>query len=372
MTARQPFAERGGAVRGLLDLATGCYPPFLFGGSIGRMLPVFHFHDVTRDAFERQLQYLTDNGYRTVTTDEISRLVVSAIDPGPRAVALTFDDAWRSVWTVAMPLLRRAGLRATVFAIPGRVSDAATVRPTIDDNVAGDSADAGSPFATWPELRAMHRSGVIDVQSHTCTHAMIFSDDRLGDFVTPAYAQLPMLNRPMIGVNGAISFVEPDALGTPLYTGRSRMSDARRFLPDSGAAETCREHVARHGGAAFFARPGWRRELEALSEPRRGVFEDDETRTKWIQSELVNGRELLNQGLGTTDVRHVALPWGVAGDITRRALKLTGHATAFAQRPFERLGVRAGDDRYELTRLNGRFITCLPGRGRKWLFTARS
>src|SRR6476660_1727366 len=124
-----PFAERGGAVRGLLDLATGCYPAFLFGGPVDA-LPVFHFHDVTRDWLEPRLQYLVDNGYRTVTSDEIARLVIAGVDPGPRAVGLTFDDAWTSVWTVAMPLLRRSGLRAILFGIPGRVKDAATVRPT--------------------------------------------------------------------------------------------------------------------------------------------------------------------------------------------------------------------------------------------------
>ena len=52
MTARVPFAERGGAARGILDLVTGCYPAFLFGGSIGDQLPVFHFHNVTREWLE--------------------------------------------------------------------------------------------------------------------------------------------------------------------------------------------------------------------------------------------------------------------------------------------------------------------------------
>src|SRR5712675_3481457 len=119
-----PFAERGGSLRGLLDVATGCYPSFLFGGSTRGVLPVFHFHDVTREWLEPRLQYLVDNGYRTVTSEEISSLVLRGVDPGPRAVALTFDDAWASVWTVATPLLRQHGLRAILFAIPGRVKEA--------------------------------------------------------------------------------------------------------------------------------------------------------------------------------------------------------------------------------------------------------
>jgi hypothetical protein len=358
-------------VRGLVDLATGCYPAFLFGGSVDRVLPVFHFHDVTRESFEPQLQYLVDNGYSTVTSDEIARLVVDGVSPGPRAVGLTFDDGWASVWTVATPLLRRFGLHAILFAIPGRISDAAIVRPTIDDGaVAANPHSTESLFATWLELRAMLQSGIIDVQSHTRTHAMIFSDQRTTGFVTPEYSREPFLNRPVAASNGHLSFVEPEALGTPLYLPRSRMSDARRFVADSETAERCREHVARNGGAAFFDRTGWRQELEGLAGAGRGVFEDDEARAAWICGELVEGRALLNEKLGTSTVRHVALPWGIAGQIARRALADTGHVTAFAQRPLKRLAVRAGDDRYELTRLNGKFVTCLPGRGRKWFLSA--
>jgi hypothetical protein len=367
-----PFAERGGTVRGLLDLATGCYPAFLFGGSVGA-LPVFHFHEVTREWLEPRLQYLVDNGYRTVTCDAIARLAIDGVGPGPRAVALTFDDAWASVWTVAMPLLRRMKLQAILFAIPARIADAAEVRPTmedIDDDVAGGGPAHGSPFATWPELRAMHESGVFDVQSHTRSHAKVFCDAGVTGFVTPAFASEPYLDRPLAAGNGAIRFVEPDALGTPLYPRRSRMSDARRFLPDESAAERCREHVVRNGGARFFDRPNWRSELDALARADEGRFENDETRAAGILDEITEGRALLNDRLGTATVRHVALPWGIAGDVTRRALPGTGHVTAFAERPFRRRGVRAGDDRYGLMRLNSKYLTCLPGRGRQWFFTA--
>jgi hypothetical protein len=60
----------------------------------------------------------------------------------------------------------------------------------------------------------------------------------------------------------------------------------------------------------------------------------------------------------------------VAGETTRAALAATGHATAFAERPWRRRSVRAGDDRFQLMRLNGNFLTCLPGRGRTWFFRA--
>ena len=66
----------------------------------------------------------------------------------------------------------------------------------------------------------------------------------------------------------------------------------------------------------------------------------------------------------------VVVTTDILGDVTRRILPDTGHATAFAERPLRRRGVRAGDDRYGLMRLNSKFLMCLPGRGRQWFFTA--
>ena len=109
MAARVPFAERGGALRGVLDLATGCYPSFLFGGSPGDALPVFHIHEVTTDWLEPRLQHV-DNGYRTITSEEIARSSWTASVQVLEASRSPFDDVGQRV-TVAMPLLRRLAAR---------------------------------------------------------------------------------------------------------------------------------------------------------------------------------------------------------------------------------------------------------------------
>jgi hypothetical protein len=53
---------------------------------------------------------------------------------------------------------------------------------------------------------------------------------------------------------------------------------------------------------------------------------------------------------------HVCLPWGVSGEITRRALERTGFLSAFANRMSGRFAVGAGDDPYFLKRLNERHL----------------
>jgi hypothetical protein len=365
-SARVPFTERGGRLRGVIDLATGGYPAFLFGGAVGRQLPVFHIHEVTPAALEPHLRHVAENGYRTLVADEIAEFNSTGRLPAEQCVALTFDDAWASLWTVAVPLLRRYNLRAITFAIPGRVSDAAALRPTLDDGApeAGREDGSAQPFATWPELLAMHASGTIDVQAHSLTHISQFCSAEPVGFVTPAFARDPLLNRPLVSSDGPPRFLAPTDLGAPLYARRSRLSDGRRYLPDPAVSARTTEFVNAQGGAGFFARRDWERALRDAMPRARGAFESPHDQVRAIERELVDGREQLESRLGKP-VLHLALPWGVSGRITRSLLERAGYRAAFADRLFHGRTVRQGDDPFWLMRLNAKYIPCLPGRGRR-------
>jgi hypothetical protein len=361
-----PFNERGGRLRGYLDALSGRFPQFVFGGRIGDdVLPVFHFHDEGATALEPKLRHLAENGYQAVTSDEIGDFVAGRLAPGARRVGLCFDDAWSSVWTVAAPLLRRYGLKAIVYAIPGRIEDSAGCRPVGDLTAGAPGVENTPPLVTWPELRALHASGVVDVQCHTLSHSKIFcSTDVLG-FVTTDYATTPLLNRPQLASAPALRFVTPADLGAPLYTTRSRMSDGRRVMFAREPHERCVEYVARSGGADFFKRPGWASELEPLTHGARPQIESEDAQRAAIEDELDRGRSLLNDGLHTRSVNHVCLPWGVSGAQTVRALERVGFRTAFANRLRGLHAVRRGDNPYWLKRLPNKYILHLPGRGRR-------
>lgn len=366
-----PFGERGGRARGALDLLAGHYPAFTIGGSIGRLLPVFHFHETTPASLEPQLQYLADNGYRAVTSEVITSLVRDGAEPPARTVALAFDDAWSSVWTVAGPLLRKYGMRAIVYAIPARIRDASRVRRTTDDQASIDPAaldSADNPFVTWPELRQLHDAGTFDVQSHTRTHSMIFADPALVGFVSPSFRRESPLNRPRIDRNGEPRFLDPGALGAPLHPRRSCMSDALRFFPDDELGARTMAHVAAHGGERFFDRRDWRAELRRIAGTPKGASQDATSRDRTIDDELHGAREDLESRLPGHRVDHICLPWGVAGRATRAALERCGYRTAFANRFRGRFAVTASDDPFALKRLPNRYIFALPGRGRRYVF----
>ncbi|HEX7287830.1 MAG TPA: polysaccharide deacetylase family protein [Candidatus Angelobacter sp.] len=72
------------------------------------------FHSgIDEQVFEQQIRFLR-NSYRIVTVDEICRELDEDGRPG-QAVALTFDDGYRSVYTKAFPVLRKYGVPATVY-----------------------------------------------------------------------------------------------------------------------------------------------------------------------------------------------------------------------------------------------------------------
>lgn len=364
-----PYGERGGPLRGAIDLVCGRLPRFVFGGAVGAQVPVFHFHDETRGVLEPAFRYLRENGYETLTADELSAVVHRRRPIRGREVALCFDDAWASVWTDAVPLLRQYRLRAIVYPIPGRIVDAPAV-------AAAAPAPPGrvSPFMTWEELRAVHAEGVIDVQSHTWLHARIFTAGAPVDFVRPDFGRWPTLNRPLLSNTGGVPrFVDPSELGAPIYEHRSRMSDGRRVQVSLDAHNACVGLVRAEGGAAFFSKPDWRSRLSGVvadraKAPTRPAPETDDEQRRAIEDELDRARSELRARLGAA-VRHVCLPWGVSGSATARALARLGFETAIANRWAGAFAVRPGDPPYWLKRLPNRYIFTLPGADRRTLLS---
>jgi peptidoglycan/xylan/chitin deacetylase (PgdA/CDA1 family) len=93
------------------------------------------------DQFREQLQMLVDGGFEVIP---LARLLQSLADGGSlpeRAVVITIDDAYRSVYEVAFPLLRERGYPFTVF-------------------VATDAVDRGyADMMTWSQMREMAPHG---------------------------------------------------------------------------------------------------------------------------------------------------------------------------------------------------------------------
>lgn len=127
--------------------------------------------------FERQIRLLLRRGYafaRFSDAVETSRQ--------RRAASITFDDAFRSVYEHAFPILRRLGIPATVYVPTDHIDAGGRLRwPGIDGWIGGPDEDELTPMS-WTEIRALHQAGW-EIGSHTGSHPRLteLADDLLDD-----------------------------------------------------------------------------------------------------------------------------------------------------------------------------------------------
>ena len=139
LRARNPY---GVYANGFQTIPILCY--HRFGANRSAMT-------VTGAAFEAQMEYLAQNGYRVVPLSQLARFL-DGKEPLPRkTVAITIDDGYRATWQVAFPILKKYNFPATVYLYSDFVG----------------AADA----LTWPQMQEMVRSGLIEIQPHSKTHA---------------------------------------------------------------------------------------------------------------------------------------------------------------------------------------------------------
>jgi peptidoglycan/xylan/chitin deacetylase (PgdA/CDA1 family) len=129
---------------------------------------------LTPERFESQLDALRRRGYRGVGFSE------AVVAPRGRVVAVTFDDAFRSVLEFALPALQSLRWPATVFVPTDHVADERPLRWAGTDHWTGTPHEHELAPMTWAQLRGLADAGW-EIGSHTCTHPRLttLSDDRL-------------------------------------------------------------------------------------------------------------------------------------------------------------------------------------------------
>ena len=377
-----------GEIRKELDcLRARRYPDFVFSRRPelrGGEVPVFTIHSIEPESFEEQLRYLAENGYTALTCDRFCDHLQGVRPAGERSVLLTIDDGRRSVWTFAYPLLKKYGLRAAVFLIPGFVRRTSSARPNLEDlwagrcrpeDLQGDRTD-DDPLLNWAEAAAMHRDGVIDIQSHTTYHHHIFTGPEVVDFCRPDRGtmiyDLPMSpGRERQVLDGGVSAL----WGMPIYRHAPLMAGRPRYIDDPEVSDGCIRKVAESGGAGFFRRPAWRRELiefcrQAAQRDRSSArLQSRREMISAIGEDLERSRRCIADHLEGHRVRHLCYPYGVGSELSVRLSRENGYVSNFWSIRRDRRNNRPGDDPFAIVRLKADYIFRLPGRGRRTLLS---
>lgn len=293
--------------------------------------------------FERKIAALARAGWQSVSIEEVYNDKPDGTSK--KKVLLTFDDGYLDNWVHVFPVLEKYGMKATIFVNPDFVDNRNIVRPQLapgsicDKDHLPNKCCAG--FLSWPEMRLMEESGLIDIQSHALTHTWYFKGPEIVDFWHPGAATEPagpiwmLWNRfpdfKPFYLTEAAKYELRIPYGTPIYEhGKSLVT--RRYFPDERSL-TMRlvEYVERHGGVAFFNNSKWRMRLQNIVERHRisasskspsGHYESDAEYQNRVQCELSSSKETIEKKLNK---RVEALCWPGGGvtedvlDIARKA-----------------------------------------------------
>jgi len=104
---------------------------------------------VTPDLFRRHMQFLADNHYSPITLDQWCAAVSGNGKLPEKPILITFDDAWKSQYENALPILNEFGYKATFYAYINVIGNRSTM--------------------TWNQLRNLAFQGH-NVGCHSATH----------------------------------------------------------------------------------------------------------------------------------------------------------------------------------------------------------
>ena len=119
-------------------------------------VPVLNYHQVNDekhsaltlhvDQFREQMEYLHNQGYNTITLDQLYDYLENGSELPNKPIVITFDDGYVDNYKNVLPILKEYNMKATLFMI----SDAA--------NTPG--------FVSTEQMRQMEAGG-FDIQGHT-------------------------------------------------------------------------------------------------------------------------------------------------------------------------------------------------------------
>ncbi len=142
----QPVNSSSVYTDGYRTLPILCYHQFSAGEAT-------HQLELSAADFEAQLLYLKRNRYRFLSFAEVEQIMLHGRPIPERAVVVTIDDGYRSVYDVAWPLLKKHGVKATLFNYTDFI---------------------GAPAAmTWDQMREMADSGLVEIESHAKSHTSL-------------------------------------------------------------------------------------------------------------------------------------------------------------------------------------------------------
>ena len=129
-------------------------------------VPILMYHHVAQEGegsdiisaarLEEHIKALLEAGYTAVTFDELRAWVEEGAALPDRPVVITFDDGYESNYTLAYPILKQYGMKATIFV----------VGVSVGKDTYKDTGSPMLPHFSMEQAQEMEQSGLITIGSH--------------------------------------------------------------------------------------------------------------------------------------------------------------------------------------------------------------
>ncbi|MGA2240379.1 MAG: polysaccharide deacetylase family protein [Candidatus Bathyarchaeia archaeon] len=134
----------------------------------GVSVPILIFHSVrpywptdlkrarryitTPDILDKELGYLKENGYVSVSFDELAHRLLLGTPLPPKPFIISFDDGWASQYQYALPLLKKYGFIATFFIFTNAIG--------------------AKNFMSWDQVLVLEKAGM-QIGCHSKSHPFL-------------------------------------------------------------------------------------------------------------------------------------------------------------------------------------------------------
>ena len=113
----------------------------------------YSYQKIEKEKFEAQMRCLRDRGYRTLFFSELRGEIPD------KAVIVSFDDGFRSVYDHGAPLMEQYGIRGNIYLPTAYI-------------------DEEPQFLTWDMVRELKDKGLFEMQAHTHRHVDVRTLDK--------------------------------------------------------------------------------------------------------------------------------------------------------------------------------------------------
>ena len=136
------------------------------------ILPKSGFIASSVDEFDRQMKFLAESGYKTLSSKEFLEHKKGNLKI-KKGVFITFDDGWRDNFIYAYPILKKYNLKATCFLVTEWIEKASekksSFKPLSHNECKKEvQINPSSVVLNWDDIEKMR--DVFDFHSHTHSH----------------------------------------------------------------------------------------------------------------------------------------------------------------------------------------------------------